>query len=171
MKHKLSQKQRVEDLAKGFKTCARCGDRLPVKEFWKNKRNKSGLANWCKLCHTDYECSKHGRSIRAAINSRWRSSDKGQAKIRDCRQTEAYRLYQYNKERRTNFARAKLAQAIRQGTVKKFPCEICGAKEVQGHHEDYEKPLEVYWLCGICHRKYHNFKKKAERIVNDYANY
>jgi predicted RNA-binding Zn-ribbon protein involved in translation (DUF1610 family) len=31
-------------------------------------------------------------------------------------------------------------------------CEKCGDKEVQMHHDDYSKPLEVRWLC----RKHHN---------------
>lgn len=41
-------------------------------------------------------------------------------------------------------------------------CEHCGLPEtfgtdgrslLHGHHEDYEKPLEVVFLCTRCHRK------------------
>jgi len=34
------------------------------------------------------------------------------------------------------------------------PCEECGTTErVQRHHEDYEKPEEVRFLCQSCHTK------------------
>ena len=26
-----------------------------VEVFWKNKKNKDGLQNWCKNCQTEYE--------------------------------------------------------------------------------------------------------------------
>jgi hypothetical protein len=36
------------------------------------------------------------------------------------------------------------------------PCEVCGEKEgVQAHHEDYDKPLDVKWLCHSHHRLRH----------------
>jgi hypothetical protein len=46
-----------------------------------------------------------------------------------------------------------VGNAIRGGRLTKQPCEKCNAAEnVQAHHEDYSKPLEVTWLC----RKHHN---------------
>jgi ribosomal protein S27AE len=44
---------------------------------------------------------------------------------------------------------------IKRGKIKKQPCEICGNKKTQAHHEDYNKPLEVRWLCPSCHKKLH----------------
>src|ERR1700722_19832084 len=41
-------------------------------------------------------------------------------------------------------ARSYLHMYIKRGAVMKQPCEKCGATEdVQAHHEDYSKPLEV----------------------------
>ncbi len=35
-------------------------------------------------------------------------------------------------------------------------CEECGLpKKTQGHHEDYDKSLEVNWLCKNCHAELH----------------
>lgn len=47
--------------------------------------------------------------------------------------------------------------AIKTGVlVRKEECEQCGLKcKTQGHHEDYSKPLEVIWLCTICHGEKH----------------
>ncbi len=48
-------------------------------------------------------------------------------------------------------ARMLLAHAIRDGCIKREPCEICGDIKSEGHHDDYSKPLDVVWLC----RKHH----------------
>lgn len=41
------------------------------------------------------------------------------------------------------------------GLLKKQPCACCGNPNVQAHHADYSKPLEVEWLCSACHGKKH----------------
>lgn len=35
------------------------------------------------------------------------------------------------------------------------PCESCGADRADRHHEDYDKPLDIIWLCRRCHIKRH----------------
>ena len=54
-----------------------------------------------------------------------------------------------------------LTGAIRLGKiVRPSSCQKCGcipppsrngSSRIQGHHEDYSKPLEVQWLCAFCH--------------------
>ncbi len=44
-------------------------------------------------------------------------------------------------------ARAILGVYLRRGKMKRLPCRICGNTDVQAHHPDYSKPLEVDWLC------------------------
>lgn len=43
----------------------------------------------------------------------------------------------------------------RRGKLVPQPCEVCGAAEVEMHHDDYSKPLEVRWLCREHHMAHH----------------
>lgn len=50
--------------------------------------------------------------------------------------------------------RKKVHRAVKSGRVTKLPCQSCGATErIEAHHEDYTKPLEIIWLCRVCHTK------------------
>lgn len=35
------------------------------------------------------------------------------------------------------------------------PCEQCGAERADRHHDDYDKPLDIRWLCRECHIQHH----------------
>jgi|GEM_PF-990020 len=49
---------------------------------------------------------------------------------------------------------------ITAGKLIKEPCEVCGTeKDVEAHHDDYNKPLDVRWLCRKHHREHHNNEK------------
>ncbi len=48
-------------------------------------------------------------------------------------------------------ARRKVATEIEAGRMIRGDCECCGATKADAHHESYEKPLEVVWLCRSCH--------------------
>jgi hypothetical protein len=48
---------------------------------------------------------------------------------------------------KARWAHVALQSALRRGLLKRGPCEVCGATETGGHHDDYEKPAAVRWLC------------------------
>lgn len=48
-------------------------------------------------------------------------------------------------------ARQMVYIAVRDGRLTRTACEVCGAEKVEGHHEDYSKPLDVRWLCVVHH--------------------
>jgi len=52
---------------------------------------------------------------------------------------------------------SETAKAIRTGKIEKpRTCSKCGSpSRIEGHHERYDKPLEVLWLCRTCHRALH----------------
>ena len=51
-------------------------------------------------------------------------------------------------------ARWAVNHAITAGRLVRQPC-VCGAVKSQAHHPNYEKPLDVKWLCAPCHRAEH----------------
>ena len=61
-----------------------------------------------------------------------------------------------------DIARKKLNRAVFAGRIiKPDICEICGELSliIHGHHEDYDKPLDVLWVCPGCHTDIHRSKK------------
>ncbi len=71
--------------------------------------------------------------------------------------TEEYRRYRKKNPEKIR-AHAQLNYAIKSGTLKRSPCEVCGEGRkyhVHAHHDDYSKPLEVRWLCPIHHKLAH----------------
>ncbi len=87
-------------------------------------------------------------------------------------------------------ARYKVHYAVNSGKLKKSLCEDCNNKKVEAYHSDYNKPLEVNWLCkthhefryygGFWHREgmnmprrkgfYGLYKKSKERLSRDLEN-
>ena len=58
-----------------------------------------------------------------------------------------------------------VSNAVRKGYLIKQPCEVCGTMEnIQAHHEDYAKPLDVRWLCQKHHMELHRKVKEEEDL-------
>lgn len=58
--------------------------------------------------------------------------------------------------RKKLLARQRLKYAIENGKVERQPCSQCGEQNAEAHHEDYDKPLEVIWLCRKHHTEIHS---------------
>lgn len=56
---------------------------------------------------------------------------------------------------RRNGAHVQVHNAVKAGLLERQPCEDCGILPSEGHHDDYDKPLEVRWLCHNHHRRQH----------------
>lgn len=60
-------------------------------------------------------------------------------------------------------ARNILQSALKQGRIKRLDCERCGSNiNVDAHHDDYTKPLEVIWLCKEHHIEHHKLYPNLE---------
>lgn len=67
-----------------------------------------------------------------------------------------------------------LEQAIEDGQIQRqYVCEKCndsgtfanGRTKIQAHHTDYNKPLDVMWLCQKCHHEWHKENRAISREV------
>lgn len=68
-------------------------------------------------------------------------------------QKRRHRMKYPEKERARNLA----TKAIRSGRIKLKRCSVVGCKrtDIQAHHVDYAKPLEVVSICRYHHTKFH----------------
>ena len=66
------------------------------------------------------------------------------------------------RQRKRNPDKVKSRDILRKAVYERkiFKPRICSmclkeAKRIEAHHEDYEKPLDVQWLCVPCHKSKH----------------
>jgi hypothetical protein len=60
-------------------------------------------------------------------------------------------------------AHSAVQVALKSGTLKRQPCQICGAEKSHAHHDDYSKPLAVEWLCHQHHMERHQVLAGGDR--------
>jgi hypothetical protein len=56
--------------------------------------------------------------------------------------------------------------AANQANFSPRPCAHCGAEPAEKHHPDYNKPLEVVWLCRRCHQRLHDALRHNSRATS-----
>ena len=66
--------------------------------------------------------------------------------------TKAWRARNRQAER----AHYKVRYAVRVGKLIPQPCKTCGKNKSEAHHENYNRPLDVIWLCHQCHKALHH---------------
>lgn len=66
-------------------------------------------------------------------------------------------------QRKKMNARSYVHVYLKRGKIKKQPCILCKDPDSQPHQTDYNKPLEVKWLCDFHHRIEHK-KSRSYRL-------
>ena len=131
-----------------LKTCIVCNKEKQLYKFHKKSNSTDGHQPKCKDCEKDYYVENRDELLaRSRIYSQ---SAKGKKTIKRAgdirRKRHPLRISAYK----------KVDWAVKMGTLIKQPCEKCGSpSDIQAHHEDYNKPLDVVWLCRDCHFKLH----------------
>lgn len=66
----------------------------------------------------------------------------------------------YKQHRHKVRARAQVRWQVYSNKITKpSNCEHCGSEaDLEGHHHDYSKPLDVVWVCKACHWALHTSK-------------
>lgn len=130
-----------------MKPCIRCGLEKPIEEFYAHRKMADGHLNKCKEC-----CRADAVANRSRKLDYYRQYDKDRLQtLRRQVSIERHRRSYRDRYPHKRAAHIAVGNAIRQGRLVKQPCEVCGDSNVDAHHDDYSKPLEVRWLC----RKHH----------------
>ena len=149
------------------KTCKNCAETLPLSEFNRNSASLDGHENKCRECRR-----RERRAWRAANPGKerkatrlWYEANKEQQiqRITQWKRDHPERVAAYARRNYTQYpdkhkARTLVAsKAIAAGDLNRPEhCTHCHSKgNIQAHHHDYSKPLDVEWLCTRCHGEEH----------------
>ena len=99
----------------------------------------------------DYGKTEKGREVNRAASNTYSKNGRGAQKSKDWynrlkEDPKAYAEF-LSKHRAQN----AVHNALKRGMLVKDVCEVCGDLNVHAHHDDYNKPLEVRWLCPLHH--------------------
>jgi len=134
-----------------FKICKKCKESEPLHEFYRHPNMADGHLNVCKQCKREDSIQHRLKNI-----ERIRAYDRERGKLpeRIAFNVMSNRLWRKADCRRAA-AHNAVSRALKNGTLEKQPCERCGYEKSLAHHEDYDYPLLVMWLCQICHKQRH----------------
>ena len=143
-------------------TCNVCNKTGNKDEFKKDGRLKNGVASICLECQARAAKKKYwenpGVAVQRARDQRIRKKN-GEQKPRVYCAEEVRERWKRNYKNLTaerKRARWMMSDERTKRGLQSGQCEVCGAVEnVDGHHDDYTRPLEVRWLCRKHHRAFH----------------
>jgi len=172
-----------------MKQCSKCKRILETYLFYSDKTHKDGVQSRCKECickerkRVRLEYSKERKALevikahdrylakreeRRAANKKYRERNADIIKARRKsywaanREKCLERQREYRSQNREKiFAQNLVKKAIYNGKiVRAKTCSDCGKKtKTEAHHEDYDKPLSVIWLCKSCHMCLHSKRR------------
>ncbi len=104
-----------------------------LKRFGTDRQRETPYGDRLRECDKKYQANKREMGLvdKTAEYRKWRRKNPGGAK--------AQHLVNY---------------LIRIGKLKRGICG-CGKENAYAHHDNYNKPLEIKWMCPSCHKKYH----------------
>lgn len=134
-----------------MKECFKCKTVKPLTEFYKHSEMADGHLNKCKSC-TKNDANKHRSENLERIREYDR--ERGKQKERIAATVATTRAWRADDKRRQK-AHSAVAKALRNGELLRLPCERCGNEKSVAHHDDYDFPLAITWLCQPCHKQRH----------------
>lgn len=141
-----------------MKPCFKCNELKPLTEYYKHSGMKDGHLNKCKACaKKDVHVHRHESPSREKVLA----YDRARGNRQTLQHLQEYRA-KYPKKYK---AHSIVNYAIKSKKLFREPCEICGNQNTHGHHDDYDKPLNVRWLCSVHHWEWHTENGEALNAV------
>jgi hypothetical protein len=155
------------------KTCTCCHQEKRLMDFYNKKNGKFGKHAICKNCHKGKSAKwKENNPDRVRINQTL-YKERLNSQYLDLDSKFTLRLDEKNKEGFERYANTKmrllanniLNYGVRKGYIEKSNiCSLCKIEiDIEGHHDDYSKPLQVTWVCHGCHVLIHRNKKFTKK--------
>lgn len=150
------------------KVCKKCSEEKPIDSFYKSDPNR------CKECiriavkanrlakieyYRSFDKARGSMPHRVAARKEYAKTKRGIAASNAAKK----KWEEHNKEKKR--LHGVVTNAVRSGKIlKPVFCQVCGKTNcrIEGHHDDYTKPLEVRWLCSACHREWHKINGSVE---------
>jgi hypothetical protein len=137
-----------------MKLCRTCNTEKDKSEFHKRSASTDGLCAKCKSCQKQYDKSRANLPHRVEARRAYSQTPQGKEA-----HNRSHKKWKENNAIKRG-ANVIVGNAVRDGKLFKPDwCSKCGEGGdivIQGHHDDYAKPLEVTWLCAQCHTDWHN---------------
>lgn len=150
--------------------CRFCKELLSLDSFyasdkWKCKKCRKALTKKNRADKPDhYKAFDRNRShTPERVEARKQYQQTDVFKIKTARAKAKY--IEHNPIKRK--AHTAVRKALLSGELVKQPCIICSDLNSHGHHEDYDRPLDVTWLCDKHHKARHVQLREYERLGTD----
>jgi hypothetical protein len=170
-----------ENVNKGYcRACNRKRDnewRISTGRTIKHQTGKCGCGNervsyspvYCKECAA--KCNKKARlKYKPSLEVIKRKNERQRKNYRILHPVKILKTDEINKKRRQQYhdnspirirdrikhqVRALTRSYIKSGKLIKGKCEVCADINVEAHHDDYDKPMDIRWLCKKHHMAHH----------------
>ena len=150
-------------------TCTKCNIARSVNEFHKDSSAPKGICKQCKFCRASYRDAHRAEAVTLGREYYFNNKDKVKSRVKRYNKTDrgikvrakAHKNW-VRKNPKKNKVRYLVFKAIGEEVIKRIPCEVCGNSKVQAHHCDYDKPLDVIWLCDKHHKEWHKLNGEGK---------
>lgn len=148
------------------KRCSKCGQTKLLSDFNKEKRGSLGVHSVCKKCRAITKAiwlAKHPSRKKHYDRVHYhRNKEKILDNVAKWQNENPLKILEYGKKSRIRAesldrrrANTAVERAVKAKKIESCPCIICKAPKAHAHHSDYNKPLDVMWLCPTHHKAWH----------------
>lgn len=171
----------LNEFPKSRRVCKKCASKANME--WAKSNKEKVLKNAKKFRENNQTICKK-RSLDHYYANKWKYREWREKNKDKCRQySKKYRernleiVRERKREHEKKYRKVKVVEykarkevhrALKKGVLEKAKsCRICGLeKKLEAHHMDYTRPLEITWVCSLCHGGIHMMLNKENKRIN-----